>query len=92
MVPALSSAAVAETAASRAAEGRCAARPGWGPDGLEVRWPTACRGVGHRSASRTRAILIQGQSLELSKRTGASFVCTTGGLDEKDFWLLAHEP
>ncbi len=43
-------------------------------------------------ASRTRGLLLQGQSLKLSKRTGDSFVCTTSGLDEKDFWLFAHEP
>lgn len=42
--------------------------------------------------SRARAILLRGQSLALSKRTGELLVCTTSGLDEKDFWLFAHEP
>jgi hypothetical protein len=47
---------------------------------------------GYRCASRKQGVLFLGNKARLStKRENAGLLCVESGVEEKDFWMLAHE-
>jgi hypothetical protein len=58
----------------------------------EAEWLKRPKLRGARCGARARGIrVLENNVVEVSKRIADGFVCADGGLEEKDFWLFAHE-
>jgi hypothetical protein len=57
----------------------------------EQQWAKRPKLRGAQCGSRTQGLRLHDGKAELTKRILEGFACIERGLDEKDFWLFAHE-